>query len=188
MRGLRVSISSSVERTADSGQRAADEVVQKAADFWLPLLRFELLRRSVTVMAQKVLRLIGYWRESPDDSRWPDVRDFVSSGTATGAAGSAVAAYLRSGTPFAAAAGFSPCRICGGANGGAELTDGEYFVWPEGLSHYVEVHGVVLPEEVVAVARRGVARAVDSSEFVRKVFDSGEIAIDDEWWGRVGDR
>jgi hypothetical protein len=30
--------------------------------------------------------------------------------------------------------------------GSSELTDG-YWVWPEGLIHYVEVHGVSLPED-----------------------------------------
>ena len=33
--------------------------------------------------------------------------------------------------------------------GSWDLTDGTW-VWPQGLSHYVEVHGVVLPEEFVS--------------------------------------
>jgi len=33
------------------------------------------------------------------------------------------------------------------------LTDGEW-VWPEGLSHYVEYHNLILPDEVVQTMRR----------------------------------
>ena len=75
-----------------------------------------------------------------------------------------VVAYLRSGTVFVAAAGFSVCRVCGILNGNTEMTDGEHFVWPEGLGHYVESHNVRLPAEVLEVARRGPARPVDPIE------------------------
>jgi hypothetical protein len=130
----------------------------------------------------KLLRLIGYWdgRAAPGD--WPDVCSFVA--TCDSAVGRAVAAYLRSGTVFAATAGVSVCRLCGGANGSAEQTDGEHFVWPEGLAHYVEEHGVRLPDEVVAVAVRGPARPVALEWFTREALASGGVTIDVDWWRR----
>ena len=129
----------------------------------------------------KILRAIGYWRESPRSDSWPDVRDFVDESVAADLR-TAVVAYLRSGTWFVATPGISRCRICGVANGSKDLTDGEHFVWPEGLAHYVEAHGVWLPDGVVAVARRALARPVDTSEFERALLDTGEIVFDQQWW------
>ncbi|WP_127502582.1 hypothetical protein [Actinoplanes solisilvae] len=90
----------------------------------------------------------------------------------------AVVAYLRSGTAVVAAAGFSVCRVCGDDNGSTELTDGEHFVWPEGLAHYVEAHDVRLPDEVVAVAARGPARPVDPLAIGPDLF----ATVDEQWW------
>src|SRR5262245_41277400 len=51
--------------------------------------------------------------------------------------------------------GLSWCRFrCGVANqemGCREFTDGEW-VWPEGLTHYVRAHSVLLPEEFISSA------------------------------------
>lgn len=77
------------------------------------------------------------------------------------------------------------CRVCGVRNGSAELTDGENFVWPEGLAHYVESHDVRLPDDVLAVARRGPARPVDLAAFERDLLDTMETTIDDTWWRDV---
>ncbi|HTJ33294.1 MAG TPA: hypothetical protein VL738_08685 [Dactylosporangium sp.] len=128
----------------------------------------------------KVLRLIGYWdgRAAPDGL--PDVCGFVPA--VESAVQRAVAAYLRSGTVFAVAAGVSLCRLCGAANGRAEQTDGEHFVWPEGLAHYVEEHGVRLPDEVAATAARGLAEVVDLEWFTPSLLETGEVTIDMEWW------
>lgn len=132
-------------------------------------------------VTQKVLRRIGYW-DGPDASGgWPDVRGLVTQ-SPDPQQQAAVAAYLGSGTVFVAAAGASLCRICGCGNGSAELTDGEHFVWPEGLAHYVEAHDLRLPEEVVVVARRGLAAPVDPLDFEQKLFETGELAVDDDWW------
>jgi hypothetical protein len=57
--------------------------------------------------------------------------------------------YLRRGFVVRACMGYSPCRICGRANGSLELSDGTY-VWPEGLAHYVSDHAVRLPEPFVS--------------------------------------
>jgi hypothetical protein len=128
-----------------------------------------------------VVRLIGYWdgRAAPDG--WPDVCGFVAA--VDDPVQRAVAAYLRSGTVVAAAAGVSRCRLCGAVNGSAEQTDGEHFVWPEGLAHYVDEHSVRLPDEVVAVAASGVAPSVDPARF-RSDLVSGDVIIELEWWRR----
>lgn len=121
-----------------------------------------------------VLRHIGYWDGPLAPDGRPDVCGFVTAG-ADPAVQRSVAAYLRSGTAGGYAAGFSRCRLCGIANGSAELTDGTDFVWPEGLAHYVEAHDVCLPDEVAAVAARGPAPAADPDPL------SG-AAIDMDWW------
>jgi hypothetical protein len=116
----------------------------------------------------------------------PDVCEFVCADLDIVARRS-VAAYLRSGTVYVAACGVSICRLCGVANGSTEQTDGEHFVWPEGLAHYVEEHGIQLPDEVVAVALRGRARAVDLESFERALLDTGDVVIDTDWWCSVSD-
>jgi hypothetical protein len=120
-----------------------------------------------------VLRVIGYWDGPAAPDGLPDVCGFA--GRADPAVRQAVVAYLRSGTVLAVAAGVSRCRLCGIANGSAELTDGTRFVWPEGLAHYVEAHGVRLPDEVAAVAARGPAPTVDPAP----LFDA---STDLSWW------
>jgi hypothetical protein len=44
--------------------------------------------------------------------------------------------------------GHSECRICDKINGSLDIFDGKY-IWPEGLSHYIEMHDVELPDEFV---------------------------------------
>jgi hypothetical protein len=134
-----------------------------------------------------VLRLIGYWHGPPATEGWPDVRAFVAPAPDPGER-QAVADYLRSGTAFVAAAGFSMCRICGAANGSTELTDGVHFVWPEGLAHYVEAHSVRLPDEVVAVAAGGPAPPVDLDPFTTALLETREVTIDDGWWRSLAPR
>lgn len=98
---------------------------------------------------------IGFWNDGSDgcalrnpqelvDSFWdPPVRE-------------AMVYYLRSGRICAQYLGASWCRFdCGleaGDLGVADLTDGVW-MWPQGLAHYVGVHGVRLPEEFVEHAR-----------------------------------
>ena len=63
--------------------------------------------------------------------------------------------YLRNGAEHIQFRGWSYCRIgCWRSIlGTKDLTDGVW-VWPEGLAHYVARHGVRLPDEFVAHARR----------------------------------
>jgi hypothetical protein len=132
-------------------------------------------------MSQQTLRLVGYWNDRSAPDGWPDVRAFRDEDLPPSER-DAVLAYLRSGTVIGASAGYSICRLCGVPNGSTELTDGEYFVWPEGLSHYVESHSVRLPAEVLEVARRGSARPVDPFVFERALFETQELTVDEQWW------
>lgn len=94
------------------------------------------------------LLFVGYWRsmdrrrkKDPDpypldlvDHSWdPQTR-------------SRVVEHLRSGRVWHTWVGSSTCRFCGKRpNGNTCLTDG-VFVWPEGLAHTVESHGVRPPD------------------------------------------
>ena len=89
------------------------------------------------------LRAVGYWR--PMDRRRksprPDPRDLVDA-TRTPKERAELVARLRAGTVLFRWLGSSTCRFCGlRPNGNTCLTDGVH-VWPEGLAHYVEAHGV----------------------------------------------
>ncbi|MDP9442121.1 MAG: hypothetical protein M3P34_08095 [Actinomycetota bacterium] len=110
---------------------------------------------------------IGYWRGTTSPNH-PDPADFVDE-TWDERDRDQVAAYLQSGTIPWVGAGFSPCRICGAPNGSAEFTDGTY-IWPEGLAHYVEVHHVRLPEEVLAHIRQRWDELLEAA------------VVDDDWW------
>jgi hypothetical protein len=136
----------------------------------------------------RILRLIGYWDGPAVPDGLPDVCEFVSA-DADVAVQRSIAAYLRAGTVYVAAAGFSVCRLCGAANGSTMQTDGQHFVWPEGLAHYVEEHRVRLPDEVAAVAAGGVPSAVDLKWFTTALRETGELTTDVDWWsGLAGSR
>ncbi|AEV85767.1 hypothetical protein ACWT_4745 [Actinoplanes sp. SE50] len=132
-------------------------------------------------MTQKSLRLVGYWDDPAAPDGWPDVRDFVCADVAAQER-DAVIAYLRSGTVVVAMSGISVCHLCGVGNGSTELTDGEHLIWPAGLVHYVESHDVHLPEEILAITRRGPARPVDPRAFERALLETHELTVDEQWW------
>ena len=54
--------------------------------------------------------------------------------------------------------------------GSKDLTDGVW-VWPEGLAHYVGTHGVRLPDEFVAHARRHAFRAPGKAALPRLAWE-----------------
>ncbi len=60
--------------------------------------------------------------------------------------------------------------------GSKELTDG-FWIWPEGLSHYVRAHGILLPEEFVAhaLANESVRSRAD------RVLEGGGPVSFDSW-------
>ena len=112
------------------------------------------------------LRLIGYWA-GPGALNWPDPKDFVDP-TWDRLERETIADYLRCGFIYRAFGGLSICRLCGRENGALELSDGVW-LWPDGLAHYVDDHGVRLPAEFVDHAL----------EYLDKL---GDAERDVEWW------
>lgn len=118
------------------------------------------------VQSRKLI-LIGYWDGPQTSQSWPSPEEFVDASWDTDERDH-VASYLRMGLVARGYMGFSPCRFCGENNGNLELSDG-YFVWPDGLAHYVVEHDVRLPDRFV---RHSLA-----------MIDSLETADRDvEWW------
>jgi hypothetical protein len=112
------------------------------------------------------LVLIGYW-QSTQNPEWPDPRSFVDPRWDEGERDGA-RLYFSSGTVVRAYLGLSSCRFCGKNNGSREFTDGR-FVWPEGLSHYLDEHSVRLPQPIVEHALRRLGELEDEP-------------IDQAWW------
>lgn len=127
----------------------------------------------------RTLRLIGYWC-GPGAEHLPDPVHFVDRDV-DAASQRRVSDYLRGGTWFLATAGHSLCRLCDTRNGSTELTDGKYFVWPEGLAHYIDAHNVQLPDEVTELMGQP-PEPVDVEAFERDAFETEQIAIDIAWW------
>jgi hypothetical protein len=124
----------------------------------------ELLSRTPLVFAEAIrqaaasfrpVRAVGYWRARllPCEGfadRLPHPADLVTPGWLAGDR-DRILSYLRSGRTFVQWRGLSNCRFgCTDmlAMGSRCLTDGDW-VWPEGLSHYIECHDVRLPQEFV---------------------------------------
>lgn len=119
-----------------------------------------------TTSEKKQLRLIGYWASKEDD-RWPEPHDFIDEDWSKEELVE-VADYLKRGMVAGRYMGPSKCRMCGRDNGTLELTDGVY-VWPEGLAHYLEHHGVRLPQSFVEHTKA-------SSEMWE------DANVDTSWW------
>ena len=119
-------------------------------------------------MESRTLDLIGYWK-SDQHPEYPDPTDWIDPEYSERDR-ELFALSLDSGMLARQFLGLSTCRICGAANGSAELSDGR-FLWPSGLSHYVREHSVRLPPKIEA--------AIVAS------FDAIEGAdIDEELWRR----
>jgi hypothetical protein len=97
--------------------------------------------------------IIGYWITSLGDEQFLAPQEVA--GKLDSEIIEKVVAYLRDGKLYAQYRGISWCRFvhrCSERHvGSSELTDG-YWIWPEGLIHYVQVHKVALPEEFLADA------------------------------------
>lgn len=113
------------------------------------------------------MRLIGYWIRSLDDDAYIPPQELVTEYDAESR--NLIANYLEEGSVFAQYRGLASCRFfCKGWYGSRELTDGEW-VWPEGLSHYVRVHSVRLPEQFGAKVREANSRPGWSRETLQSL-------------------
>ncbi|GAA1216661.1 hypothetical protein GCM10009665_03160 [Kitasatospora nipponensis] len=118
--------------------------------------------------ADRPVRMLGFWGTSADRTL-PDPADLVDAGWDESER-EWVAGYLNDGQVARSWMGASRCRLCACLNGTRDLTDG-YYVWPEGLGHYVLDHGVRLPAEfLVHIEQR--LQALD------------EVVRDSSWWRR----
>src|SRR4051812_9787890 len=106
-------------------------------------------------MSSRTRNLIGYWIRNLKDEEFCAPQEVV--GKLPPEVRTKLADYLEAGAVdfFQSQFGHSWCRFfCGAAReqmGSKELTDGNW-IWPQGLSHYVRSHGIILPEEFVAAA------------------------------------
>ncbi|HEY4241521.1 MAG TPA: hypothetical protein VGM88_16985 [Kofleriaceae bacterium] len=101
---------------------------------------------------------VGFWFDERAPSRYPRPQRLLGGDRA-------LLDYLRSGTTFERYPAASPCRFGCGRVGRRDLTDGA-FVWPEGLAHYVEEHGVRLPPWFVP-GRRARSGFLDDGPWIR---------------------
>jgi hypothetical protein len=134
----------------------------------------EHLRAGTGRNEPRTARLIGYWKAS--------LRDFYAlpqhfESTLDRDVRSRLVAYLDDGVLVNQYRGHSHCRYGCGENGSAERSDGAW-VWPTGLSHYVAVHGVVLPNEFRA--------HIDSSNSPDRagLVGMSNISVDETSWVR----
>ena len=96
------------------------------------------------------LRIVGHWRGSTSEDGL-DPRDFLDPDWDEEER-RLVADYLRGGRRWRQYVGSARCRLCGVEVGNVEQCD-EVYAWPEGLLHYVEVHSLRPPAELVAHVR-----------------------------------
>jgi hypothetical protein len=109
--------------------------------------------------ATVTVKAVGFWRDADGDyPQYPWPQTLVRPGWC-GNDLKKILSYLRSGYnahPNFAYGGWSTCRfkncVAGEHNGSGEATDGVWG-WPDGLSHYVECHDILLPEEFIETMR-----------------------------------
>jgi hypothetical protein len=106
-------------------------------------------------MTPRIRNHIGYWICSLKDEEFCAPQEVV--GNLPPDVRRKLADYLDAGGDdfLQSQMGYSWCRFFCGATGkqmgSRELTDG-LWIWPEGLSHYVRAHDIILPEQFVAHA------------------------------------
>lgn len=126
----------------------------------------------------RTLIAIGYWY-SDYHTDLPKPQDFEDK-TVNEEKRKMLVNYLNSGKLFNSYRGYSSCRYSCGIEdedvGSTCLTDGKY-IWPEGLSHYIESHHVWLPELFIdhVIANR-IITVEDKS------LDNKEQKSDLAWW------
>lgn len=111
------------------------------------------------------MKIIGYWMENLRDLALPLPQELV--GPLPEPVREKVCDYLVSSRVYRVYRGYSWCRFSCGIPykelGHRDYTDGEW-VWPEGLLHYVRVHGIILPDEFIDTVMSGKSPANDAEE------------------------
>lgn len=134
---------------------------------------------------QSDLIAIGYW-QSDEDASLPHPSQFVGAALSEKLRDK-LCGYLESGVEFMAFLGYSHCRFqCGvpdRAMGCRDLVDGSW-MWPEGLSHYVRAHHVILPERFVQHAAHSgwKVRPVPRPTLVELADGSHRIPVNYDFW------
>ena len=115
----------------------------------------------------KSLKSIGFWRDDDSDVLIHPkelVGEYINDDKEK------LSRYLDTGIIVNSYFGFSHCRfICDESEtnmGASDLTDG-IWMWPEGLSHYVRVHDVVLPSEFLDQVKKNnwvIPASLDTSQ------------------------
>jgi len=100
--------------------------------------------------AMTALKVVGWWVTSLAEVDLPAPQELV--GDLSPSIRAALIKHLTSGLRLVQYRSYSWCRFCCGiadsSTGSCDLTDGAW-VWPEGLAHYIEAHGVVLPQDFI---------------------------------------
>ena len=127
------------------------------SELWQHIVSLHEDGRRHMSQATRSLRRVGFWRQvegghghDPDDDSLPDPRLLVDPSWDPDVKKRVVDYLKRGWLPNYEAMGYSYCRFHCGIDdrlmGHREFTDGVW-LWPEGFSHYVEVHSVRLPSE-----------------------------------------
>ena len=119
------------------------------------------------------LKMLGFWRNK-NEPLLPDPAKFIDHSWDKKER-LIVSRYLKSAQILSASPGSSWCRFrCKRKHvGSVTYTDGKY-VWPEGLSHYIDVHFLRLPDEFIQHAIRNEKSYVDPLD--------DEIIFNKDWW------
>ena len=102
------------------------------------------------------MKKIGFWFDPNHeaDKDYPHVEDFIDFKW-NKVEKQIVIDWLKNeqeNAKYDAFLGYSQCRVCGKLNGSREFMN-DYFIWPEGLLHYIEEHNVKIPELVEHVLK-----------------------------------
>lgn len=92
---------------------------------------------------------IGYWNNSSNKyPMYSHPKDLIDESFWNTIDKINISKYLVNGTIGDRYFGWSECRICGEELGFCDRNDGKY-IWPDKLSHYINVHNVTLPIEFI---------------------------------------
>ncbi len=105
---------------------------------------------------QRAFIAIGYWTTESkvvcaEPEKLPSPQSLVSTAWQYRRYMDSICKYLDNGRTLVAWRGLSYCRMCGRSDevmGSDCLTDGVW-AWPQGLSHYLRAHDIMLPEKFV---------------------------------------